>query len=659
VKTVRLTCASTLIALALLTMTACSGGGQSGSSNSGSSSGTPVSLSSILVTPGAASVQAGTGQQFSAVGTYSDGSSKSLTTSVQWSSSNPGVASISPAGMANAAASGQTTITATSGSVHSSASLAVSTSGSGSGGGSGSGPALTSITVSAASSSLPVNTVEQFTATGSFDDGSSEDLTALVTWNSSVPATATITTGGSATGVAAGTTSVSATMAGVNGSMTLTVTAPTITSIVIGPDDLTLGIGINQQYVATAIYSDGSTQDLAAGVSWSSSSTSVASVDPSSGLASTQSAGQTTLTATVGSFTDTTTLTVVPASLISISVSPNPQSIALGTTQTFTAVGTFDDGSTQLLTSVAWSSSLPGVATVDPASGVAAAVATGTTNVTASSGSVTGSAQLTVTAASLVSLAVTPNPASTAPGTTKQFTATGTFSDSTTQDVTATALWSSSNPGAATINNQGLASGLVNGSSTITAAVGAVSGTATLNISTAHLVSITITPANPRINKGTQLRFTATGTFSDGSTSTQLSGLTWKSSKPQIAQVRGTGIARGKKNGSVTVTASASGVKGTTTLTVGSGTLSSITIAPADSTVSLGSSQLFTATGHFSDGSAQDITLTTHFSSSNAGVATIANAPSVAGTATTTGTGTTTIGANSKGVTASTSLTVQ
>jgi hypothetical protein len=152
---------------------------------------------------------------------------------------------------------------------------------------------------------------------------------------------------------------------------------------------------------------------------------------------------------------------------------------------------------------------------------------------------------------------------------------------------------------------------------------------------------------------------TATGTFSDGSTSTHLSGLTWKTSKPNIAQVRGNGIARAKKNGSVTVTASASGIKGTTTLTVGTGTLTSIVIAPADSTVSLGSTQAFTATGHFSDSSTQDITLTTHFSSSSASVATIANAPSVAGIATTQGIGTTTIGANSKGVTAATSLTVQ
>jgi trimeric autotransporter adhesin len=655
VKTPRFLSVVTCIFTSLLLLNACSGGGNSGTGNGlASDPGTTASLSSILVTPGAASIQAGSAQQFSAIGTYSDGSTRDISATVQWSSSNASVASVSSSGMVNGAASGQTTVIAKSGTIQGTASLTVSSAG----GGSGSSPTLISITVSAAASSIPVNTAQQFAATGSYDNGSSADITALVTWNSSLPATAAISTTGSATAITAGTTTISATLNGITGSMMLTVTAPTLTGILISPDDLTLGIGINQQYVATAIYSDGTVDDLASGVTWSSSTTSTATID-GSGLASTAGAGQTTLTATVGSFSDTTTLTVVPANLISISVSPNPSTIAVGTTQPFTAVGTFDDGSTQLLTSVTWTSSQPGVATVDTAIGVAAAVGAGTSSVTATSGSVSGSAQLTVTAATLISLTVTPVNAATAPGTTKQFTATGTFSDSSTQDVTASALWSSSNPGAATIGNVGLASGLLNGTTTITAAIGSVSDSTTLTISTAHLVSITVSPSNPRINKGTQIKFTATGQFSDGSTSTQLSGLTWKSSKPNIAQVRGSGIARGKKNGSVTITAGASGVKGTTTLTVGSGALSSIVVTPANSTVALGSTQQFTATGHFSDGSTQDITMTTHFSSSVASVATIANAPSVAGVATTNGVGTTVIGANSKSVTSSTTLTVQ
>jgi hypothetical protein len=201
--------------------------------------------------------------------------------------------------------------------------------------------------------------------------------------------------------------------------------------------------------------------------------------------------------------------------------------VAAGTTLQFSAVGSFDDGGTQLLTNLTWSSSTLATATVD-AQGVVIGVGPGTSTITATSGAVSGTASLTVTGATLVSLAVTPAGSTMAIGTTKQFTATGTFSDASTQDVTATVVWTSSNPAAATINAQGLATSAVNGSTTITAAFGAITGSTGLTVTTVHLVSITVSPVNPRISKGTSLKFTATGTFSDGSVATNLSGVSWK-----------------------------------------------------------------------------------------------------------------------------------
>jgi hypothetical protein len=244
-------------------------------------------------------------------------------------------------------------------------------------------------------------------------------------------------------------------------------------------------------------------------------------------------------------------------------------------------------------------------------------------------------------------------------GTTKQFTATGTFSDSSTQDITAVVVWTSSNPAAATINAQGLASSVATGSTTITAGFGAITASTALTVSNSHLVSIAITPINPRISKGTLIKFTATGTFSDASVATNLSGVSWRSSKPNIASMRSSGIAHGKKGGTATISATASGITGTTTLTVGTGTLVSIAITPATPTATAGTTQQFTATGTFSDASTQDITLNTHWSSSASSVATIANAPSVSGLANCIAVGTSTIGANSGGTTSSALLTVQ
>lgn len=640
-----------LVLFCLALSAACGKGGQATFSQGGSGGGgTPPptpSLVSLRVSPGVVSVVPGASQQFTATGQFSDGNSRVLTTSLTWSTSDTSVASISNTGLANGLVAGVVTITAKSGTISGTATLNVT----------GAAGNLISISVAPAASSIPVHTTEQFSATGSYADGSSSDLTALVTWKSSSTAVATVDINGIVTGVAPGTSTISASIGGATGSTTLTVNAPTISSISITPVDLTLAIGINQQFTATATYSDGSSQDLASGVTWISSSSSVASID-GSGIATTAGAGQTTITATVGSLSDTTTVTVVPAHLISIDVEPKAVSIALGTDQQFSAVGTFDDGSTQLLTSVTWTSSLPGTATVS-ASGLATAVGTGSATIRAISGSVTGTASLSVNNAALVSIAVTPANSSMAVGTTKQFTATGTFSDSSTQDLTLSVLWGSSIPATATINNLGSVSSLATGTTTISATLGAVSGSTTLTVSTAHLVSISIIPSNPRIEKGTSLKFTAVGTFSDGSTSSSLSGLSWKSSKPNLAQVRGSGLAHGKKAGTVTISATAAGIKGTTTLTVGTGTLTSVAITPLDSSVTLGNTQQFTATGSFNDGTTQDITLTTHWSSSSASVATIANAPSVGGLATTHGVGTTSIGANAKGVTTSTTMTVQ
>ena len=630
--------------VALCAWIACSGGASN--SNPGGSNGVPT-VSSIQVSPASMSIGMGAQQQFQAIAHLSDGTSQNVTSSAVWSSSDSNIASVSAAGVATASASGTVTITAQSNSKTSNAALTVTAAASN----------LMSITISAAASSIPVNTTQQFTATGSYSDGSSADITALATWSSSQTNIATVNAGGLVNAMAAGSTSISATLAGISQSTSLTVTAPTLASLSVTPVGQTQGIGISQQYTATATYTDGSSADLSAGVTWSSSDTSVATVN-AAGVVTTLAAGTTNITAALGALSDSSTLTVVAAHLTSIAVTPPVQSIAAGTTLQFSAVGSFDDGSTQLLTNLTWSSSSTSVATITSA-GFGTGVGAGTSTITATSGSVSGTASLTVTGATLVSISVTPPGSSMAVGTTKQFAAVGTFSDSSTQDVTSSVVWTSSNPAAATINAQGVATSVANGGTTIKATFGLISGTTGLTVTTAHLVSIAITPAAPRIAKGTLIKFTATGTFSDGSVATNLSGIAWKSSKPNLASIRSTGIAHGKKGGTVTISASSSGITGSTTLTIGTGTLVSIVVTPAGPTGSAGTIQLFTATGTFSDASTQDLTLNAHWSSSHATVATMANAPSVAGAANCIAAGTTTIGANSGGITGSTVLTVQ
>jgi len=169
------------------------------------------------------------------------------------------------------------------------------------------------------------------------------------------------------------------------------------------------------------------------------------------------------------------------------------------------------------------------------------------------------------------------------------------------------------------------------------------------------LASFTITPLNTSIKPAATQQFSASGVFGDGSTRDITSTATWASSNPAIATIDASGLATAVALGSTTITATDSGMKQSTTLTVSNRVVSSITISPANSTVISGSTQQFTATATFSDNTTQDVTTSATWTSSNTAAATI----STTGLATGVATGTTTITATVSGVTASTTLTVQ
>ena len=171
-------------------------------------------------------------------------------------------------------------------------------------------------------------------------------------------------------------------------------------------------------------------------------------------------------------------------------------------------------------------------------------------------------------AATLVSIAVTPANPSVAAGNSQQFIATGTFSDSSKQDLTNTAAWASSDVTIATVSAMGLASTTKAGSATISATQSGVTGQTTLNVSAAVLVSIALTPKNPSAAAGTTVQFTATGTFSDGSTQNLTNTIAWASSDTTIATINGAGLASALKAGSTTISATQGAVSGQTTLTV-------------------------------------------------------------------------------------------
>jgi hypothetical protein len=145
-------------------------------------------------------------------------------------------------------------------------------------------------------------------------------------------------------------------------------------------------------------------------VTWASSSAAAAisNAAGSKGVATPTAAGSTTISAALGSISGSTTLTVTPAILVSISVTPGNPSIAIGASQTFTATGSYSDNTTQDITSlVTWISGDTGIAALSNAAGskgLATAVGVGTTTITSVSGNVSGAATLTVAGAAVVTL---------------------------------------------------------------------------------------------------------------------------------------------------------------------------------------------------------------------------------------------------------------
>jgi uncharacterized protein YjdB len=344
---------------------------------------------------------------------------------------------------------------------------------------------------------------------------------------------------------------------------------PQMVSIAVTPAMASIPMGAPQQFMATATYTDGTSRDVTASSIWTSGTTSVATVNSTSGLAIGVAIGTSVITANFGGMAGSATLTVTAATLSSIAVTPLTASVPNGLTQRFVAMGAYSDGTSRdISNTVTWSSGAIAVATV-VSPGIATGGSVGTATITATSGAKSGSATLTVTAATLSSIAVTPAAASVPIGGTQAFVAKGSYSDGSIVDITTIATWTSNNPAAAVLPT-GVATGLSGGIATITATSGGKSGSGTLTVLPAGvtLSSIAVTPAAASVAIGGTQAFVAKGTYSDGSIVDITAIATWTSSNLPAATVLPSGVATGLSAGIATITATSGAKSGSGTLTV-------------------------------------------------------------------------------------------
>jgi len=347
-------------------------------------------VASVTVTPASVSVQVGQTAQLAAMPRDSAGNALPRR-AVTWASDNPGVATVDGTGLVTANAGGSATITATSEGRSGGAAVSVT---------SEPVPApVATVDVTPASLSLTVAQTGQLTATPR--DSSGAPLTGrVVTWASSNTAVATVDGSGLVTANAAGSATITATSEGRSGSAAVSVTSQPVATPVARVDvtPASLGLTVAQTGQLTATPRDSSGAPLAGRVvTWASSNTVVATVN-ASGLVTAKAAGSATITATSEGQSGSAAVTVTNKPVATVDVTPASLSLTVAQTGQLTATPRDSSGAPLTGRVVSWASSNTVVATVN-ASGLVTAKAAGSATITATSEGQSGSATVTVTAA--------------------------------------------------------------------------------------------------------------------------------------------------------------------------------------------------------------------------------------------------------------------
>ena len=429
---------------------------------------------------------------------------------------------------------------------------------------------LTSVTVSGPSSVNEGGT-GTYTATGTWDNGTTAAISPTWSENSTY---ATISAGGLLTASAVTsnqTVTVTASYGGLTGTRSVTIAdVPAVLTSVTVSGPSSVNEGGTGTYTATGTWDNGTTAAISP--TWSENSTyatiSAGGLLTASAVTSNQTV---TVTASYGGLTGTRSVTIadVPAVLTSVTVS-GPSSVNEGGTGTYTATGTWDNGTTAAI-SPTWSENST-YATISAGGLLTASAVTSnqTVTVTASYGGLTGTRSVTIADVPAVLTSVTVSgPSSVNEGGTGTYTATGTWDNGTTAAISPT--WSE-NSTYATISAGGLltASAVTsNQTVTVTASYGGLTGTRSVTIADVPAVLTSVTVSGPSsVNEGGTGTYTATGTWDNGTTAAI--SPTW-SENSTYATISAGGLLTASavtSNQTVTVTASYGGLTGTRSVTI-------------------------------------------------------------------------------------------
>lgn len=254
----------------------------------------PVAVSGVSLNKTTTSIEAGQSEQLTATVSPAGADNPSVT----WASDNTSVATVDQNGNVSALAPGTATITVTTTD--------------------GNKTATCTVTVTAPPAPIDVQSISMKSAT-TIGIGASETLTVTynpadantnkaLSWSSNNTSVATVDANGKVTGVAAGTATITATTAnGKTATCSVTVQAVAVTGVSLNKTSASLQIGESETLTATVTPADATNKNI----SWTSSNTTVATVD-NNGKVTAKAAGNTTITVTTvdGNKTATCSVTV-------------------------------------------------------------------------------------------------------------------------------------------------------------------------------------------------------------------------------------------------------------------------------------------------------------------------------------------------------------
>ncbi|HEU6452927.1 MAG TPA: Ig-like domain-containing protein [Gemmatimonadaceae bacterium] len=513
------------------------------------------------------------GQESRLQATVKDGDGGVLTDApVDWKSSNTAVATVDADGLVHGVGAGTATITATSGSVKDEATVTVSP------------VPANAVVVSPGEATLFVG--ETVTLKATVTDANGDPLSGRpITWSSSATSVATVSTSGVVTAKAPGTATITAASEGKSGKSTITVKLVPVASVDMNPGELKLQIGQSSTITATPKASDG-TPLTGRSISWKSRDPGIATVS-GSGEVTAKAAGSTIIEATSEGVTGVTLVQVAAIPVSSVVVTPDTATLVVGASKQLTAK-TYDAGGTELSgRTITWSSSNEDVASVS-SSGKVLAVAPGSATITATSEGKSDKATITVVAP-VSSVVVSPDSISVIVGKTSTLTATVKDASGNTltgRDVT----WKSDNTGVATVDANGVVTGVSAGTTTVTATSGGKSGSAKVVVTLEPVARVTVVDlahpeSPPSVVQGQTLQLAALLADADGNALLDRV-VTWASADASIASVDDKGLVTGLKVGQTKITATSEGVSGSADVTVTSALAEgSVIIVPAETTL--------------------------------------------------------------------------